>query len=323
MARSDRWARVVKAMEVRLMLIASKGAIAATAVVGALLVVPTGAVARVGQHRPARMADPVLVFRQTDAQARAAEAFWTPRRMMEATPAGGTVDGPQPTAAAASVGQPARVGKIFYRIPFTGHLLSCTGTVVTSHSRDSILTAAHCLQQRLLNVPHQLLLFVPGYYRGQAPYGKWAVKSALVPGGWGFFENPSYDYGVMHVVSHNHIRIQSVVGADPYWTDAAQSGYATLIGYPTSDDWSAICGPTRLYAFPIPGHTTEYKFSCNGYSDGVSGSPLLIGPGNTAAGDGTVIGVLGGYQQGGDTASVSYANRLDSAFAAWWQKATY
>lgn len=306
------------------MLITSKRAIAATtAVACALLVVQTGAVARVRQHRPKRMPDPVLVFRQTDAQARAAEAFWTPARMMQATPADDTVDRPQPTAGTASVGHPARVGKIFYQIPFTGHLVSCTGTVVTSHSRDSILTAAHCLQRRLVNVPNTLLLFVPAYYTGQAPYGKWGVKSALVPGGWGLGENPSYDYGVMHVVSHDHIRIQSVVGADPYWTNAAPTGYATLVGYPTSDDWSAICGPTHLYTFPVPGHTTEYKFSCRGYSDGVSGSPLLIGPGNTAAGDGTVIGVLGGYQQGGNTAEESYANRLDGAFAAWWQQATY
>jgi hypothetical protein len=48
------------------------------------------------------------------------------------------------------------------------------------------------------------------------------------------------------------------------------------------------------------------EFDCDNYTDGTSGSPFLVGL-DPATGDGTVIGVLGGYQQGGDSADVSYA----------------
>jgi hypothetical protein len=44
----------------------------------------------------------------------------------------------------------------------------------------------------------------------------------------------------------------------------------------------------------------QLKFTCDGYPNGTSGSPWIIN-GNSA------YGLLGGYQQGGDTPSVSYS----------------
>ena len=44
----------------------------------------------------------------------------------------------------------------------------------------------------------------------------------------------------------------------------------------------------------------QLKFTCDGYPNGTSGSPRIIN-GNSA------YGLLGGYQQGGDTPSVSYS----------------
>lgn len=53
--------------------------------------------------------------------------------------------------------------------------------------------------------------------------------------------------------------------------------------------------------------------------------PVLIGPGNTLAGEGTVIGVLGGLREGGDPKKdglSSYANRLDGDFQRFWTSHT-
>jgi V8-like Glu-specific endopeptidase len=74
--------------------------------------------------------------------------------------------------------------------------------------------------------------------------------------------------------------------------------------------------------------STQFEFDCDGFTDGTSGSPLLaesvpIGATGEAATDGvdTVIGVIGGYEQGGYTASVSYAARFSTEFATLYQRA--
>ena len=51
------------------------------------------------------------------------------------------------------------------------------------------------------------------------------------------------------------------------------------------------------------------EFDCGGYTNGTSGGPFLANV-HPATGLGTVIGVIGGYEQGGDTPSVSYSARF-------------
>ena len=259
----------------------------------------------------------------TDAQAAAAEQYWTPQRMMAADTASGSA---AQDLTPQSIGHPKRVGKIFYHLGgVVGGILgdkdfSCTGTVVSSSSRDSILTAGHCLRY-YYPFANFLSVFVPAYYKGEAPYGKWGIKSWAIPSEWGYHQNPSYDYGVIHVRSHNHIRIQSVTGANPYWIHAGWSGRVTLVGYPSKYNYSVICGPTPVSKKIINGHKPEYQFQCRGFTSGVSGSPVLIGPGSVLAGEGTIIGVLGGLRQGGipeQDGLTSYANRLDGDFQRFW-----
>ena len=48
------------------------------------------------------------------------------------------------------------------------------------------------------------------------------------------------------------------------------------------------------------------EFDCGGYTNGTSGSALVVNP-SPATGLGTVVGVIGGYEEGGDTPSVSYS----------------
>jgi len=272
--------------------------------------------AEANDNTPANADAAVNTGTVTDAQAAAAEQYWTPQRMMAADAASGST---AQDLTPQSIGHPKRVGKLFYHL--AGKDFSCTGTVVSSSSRDSILTAGHCLTQYDLPAGTLLSVFVPAYYKGEAPYGKWGIKTWDIPPQWRDSQNPSYDYGVIHVRSHNHIRIQSVTGANPYWIHAGWSGLVTLVGYPSKYNYSAICGPTPVSKKIIKGHKPEYQFQCRGYTTGVSGSPVLIGPGNVLAGEGTVIGVLGGLRQGGDPKQdglTSYANRLDGDFQRFW-----
>jgi hypothetical protein len=55
--------------------------------------------------------------------------------------------------------------------------------------------------------------------------------------------------------------------------------------------------------------STQLQFDCDGYTSGTSGSPFLAHV-DPKTGLGTVIGLIGGYEEGGITASVSYAAQL-------------
>jgi len=59
---------------------------------------------------------------------------------------------------------------------------------------------------------------------------------------------------------------------------------------------------------------------CGGYTAGTSGGPLLADI-DAATGLGAVIGVIGGYQQGGRTDAISYAATLGTDIAALYQAA--
>ena len=61
-------------------------------------------------------------------------------------------------------------------------------------------------------------------------------------------------------------------------------------------------------------------FGCGGFTSGTSGGPLLADV-NPGTGLGTLIGVIGGYQQGGLTDAVSYAARLGATAAALFRVA--
>jgi hypothetical protein len=64
----------------------------------------------------------------------------------------------------------------------------------------------------------------------------------------------------------------------------------------------------------------QLEFDCGGYTDGTSGGPFLSEV-NQSTRQGTVIGVIGGYQQGGDTPQISYSPVLGANAAALYETA--
>jgi hypothetical protein len=61
-------------------------------------------------------------------------------------------------------------------------------------------------------------------------------------------------------------------------------------------------------------------FYCTDYTNGTSGGPFLARL-SGATGDGRLIGVIGGYEQGGLTPSVSYSSRFGATVAALFRSA--
>ena len=65
---------------------------------------------------------------------------------------------------------------------------------------------------------------------------------------------------------------------------------------------------------------TQLEFDCGGYPNGTSGGPFLVRV-DQATGQGTVMGVIGGYEQGGDDPAVSYSAVFGPAVRALYQHA--
>ena len=97
--------------------------------------------------------------------------------------------------------------------------------------------------------------------------------------------------------------MQGVTGAERLGAGQASGQLVTVIGYPGNQDSAIFC-----VSYSSSFSATQLVFRCGGYITGTSGNPLLAHV-DAATGLGTVIGVIGGYQQGGMTEAVSYAAR--------------
>ncbi|MDH6585662.1 V8-like Glu-specific endopeptidase [Streptomyces sp. SAI-208] len=200
------------------------------------------------------------------------------------------------TTVAAVTSTGARVGALF-----DGGQHHCTASVVRSPHRDLLVTAAHCLDNG-----DDGLVFVPGYRDGRAPYGKWKVRERFLPQGWAEGQDEDSDVAFATVEGE----VQGVVGGNPFVTGTATGATAvTVTGYPSTRAVPISCTnkPTR--------HSrTQQRIACPDFTGGTSGSPWVNG-------DGQVVGVLGGHEQGGATADVSYSVVLGAEAAALYRDA--
>jgi V8-like Glu-specific endopeptidase len=225
-------------------------------------------------------------------------------------------------AAATLAAQPVRVsGSPFGGTPAVGALFQvtpgglgqhfCTAAVVASPVKDLVITAAHCVSGRR---PGQLA-FVPGYRHGSHPYGVWAVRRIVVDAGWADRGNPNRDVAFLVVGRAGQPGVQRLTGGERLGTGWPARTFVHVIGYPDGEQWPVICGNR---ARPFGRH--QLRFDCGGYPDGTSGGPFLA-RWDAAAGAGTVIGVIGGYEQGGYLESVSYSPRFGHAIRSLYRAA--
>jgi V8-like Glu-specific endopeptidase len=218
-------------------------------------------------------------------------------------------------------GQTSAVGPLFSLSP-SGQLQNhfCTASVVDSPTGDLIVTAAHCMQgQRAGQVA-----FVPDYSAGFAPYGLWTVTKVIEDQPWLVSGDPDDDFAFL-VVSQpgSKVSVQTLTGGEMVAVGQPAGRSVVVAGYPNVANTTVSC-KNFVTAFSA----TQFEFDCDGFTDGTSGSPLLaqqvaVGSGAASAGEGAamVIGVIGGYEQGGYTASVSYAARFSANLASLYQTA--
>ncbi len=188
----------------------------------------------------------------------------------------------------------------------------CTGSVVDSASGDLVITAAHCV------VGHAAdhMAFVPDYGDGKHPHGIWTVTAVIVDKHWRSSQDPADDFAFLTVRrTGTRASLETLTGGEAIAVGVPAGRTVKVAGYPDTADAMISCDNTA-HAFSA----TQFIFSCAGFSDGTSGGPLLADV-RPADGLDTVIGVIGGYEQGGSTALVSYAARFRGEFGALYQQA--
>ncbi|MFI5528491.1 trypsin-like serine peptidase [Kitasatospora sp. NPDC051853] len=222
-----------------------------------------------------------------------------------AAPAGGDST---PSARTAPAGAAAdRIGTLFVGGPDGAR--GCTASVVSSPSRSLLVTAAHCVESPLLGRRDDLV-FAPGYRNGKLPHGSWPVEQVTLAPAWSEQADPEYDVAFLTVGEVDGRRIEDVLGGFPLGTDRGFGLAVTVTGYPVGAEEPITC--TNRTGEQSP---TQESFDCHGYTDGTSGSPWL-----TEAGE--VVGVVGGYQEGGATERTSYSITFDHRVSELYRRAT-
>ncbi|GAA2466821.1 trypsin-like peptidase domain-containing protein [Actinocorallia cavernae] len=269
------------------------------------------------------------------------DAYWTAARMTAALPADAAkgsetgpalspaVDGPRP-------GEYIPPSRSFDGIPQAGTFFwtdaqgtgrTCSGSVVRGPGRDLVLSAGHCLKGYSGTAPQRRLAFVPQYHDGVKPYGVFPVgaNGVYVPQQYydlGEHAGAAYDFGfAVTEPNQDGTSLQDAVGGVRLLTG---TGYdhapVRMIGYPAGAAKPLECW-SRTTRWPSddpadPG--TFPRIACDAFVGGTSGGPMLVPRRDGWA----VIGVIGGYHTGGNTAQVSYSAYFGSATRALYDSAT-
>ncbi len=192
----------------------------------------------------------------------------------------------------------------------------CTASVVHSDEGDVLLTAAHCIHDGEGGGYIDGITFAPGYHDGVAPFGYWNVSGELVAPSWTTSSDPDLDVGFAVASQPGATQpIETLTGANTLATGSAFEQAITLTGYPDDAETPAVCQNTTTKQ-----DTYQLRVDCAGFPTGTSGGPWVTGA-DPKTRLGTVIGVIGGYQDGGEDADTSYSSYFDEDVGALYKQA--
>ena len=198
--------------------------------------------------------------------------------------------------------QSLRVGALFEHDASGDHF--CTASVVASPGRDLLITAAHCIDGGKGGSYRQDIVFIPGYQDGQAPYGIWEPAQLVVAPQWMSASDPGFDVGFVVLKPDDGKNIEDVLGANQLGIDPGYRNLVRVTGYPDS-----AAAPITCINWTSEQSPSQLRFDCGGFTDGTSGSPWVTHF-DPQTRTGTIVGVIGGYQEGGSTAAISYSSYL-------------
>jgi hypothetical protein len=221
-----------------------------------------------------------------------------------------TAPAPRGIPSAALFGGSPTVGALVYATGRDPRI--CSAAVVDSPTGNLVVTAAHCIDgsRFATNVD-----YVPDYGGGRAPYGVWPVRAFTVPAGWQKDHDSKLDLAFLTVAAVRGRQVQAVTGGLAIGFDLAYDQRIEAVAYNDHESDPVRCA-TRSFLADMG----QLEFLCNGFFDGTSGAPWIAGY-NPRTGTGTLVGVLGGYYDGGVYDWASYSPYLGSALRTVYQQA--
>lgn len=242
-------------------------------------------------------------------------AYWTRNRMELATPLDVRGDdiippeaGPRAVVPVSRASSGSKVvGALFFNDGAGNHY--CTASVVHTSKKNLLLTAAHCLYSARTHQWNSHTVFVPKYSQGNRPYGTWPVWLMVVDKRWIDRGDPDLDFGFAAVQVMAGRRIADVVGSNQLLVDQDYTNKVMVIGYPSKANYPSD-RPISCASRTHRQAKYQLRFDCGGFYGGTSGSPWMKDYDNRTQ-SGYVIGVIGGYQQGGSHDWRSYSSVFD------------
>lgn len=196
-------------------------------------------------------------------------------------------------ALSASGNQNYNVGRVFFT--YNGIVYSCSGAIITSNSKDLIVTAASCV----FNVNTKTWytnnwVFVPGYNNNRAPYGLWSARYLMAATGWTVYGDLNYDVGFVALSTLSGWHIQDYLGSQGIGFNWPRSAFVYALGYPLNINNGQTLQQCSGYTQSSRYTTTSYYYNGQGLScsmtGGSGGGPWLQGV-NEASGTGYVTSV--------------------------------
>ena len=248
--------------------------------------------------------------------AHGAASYWNPSRLAAARPLSDGLHA-APLAGQTPRAHPAlaalKVGALFEHDASGAHF--CTASVVASPGENLLITAAHCISNGDGSGYKSDIVFIPDYDDGATPYGIWTPASLLVAPQWANSADPDFDVGFIVLQPHDGQNIQQVLGANQLGDDTGYQYRVRVTGYPSSAG-----APITCVNWTSRESATQLEFDCDGYTGGTSGSPWVTRF-DPRTRTGTIVGVIGGYQEGGDSPSVSYSAYFGSGIHQLYEQA--
>jgi hypothetical protein len=177
---------------------------------------------------------------------------------------------------------------------------------VHSAGHDLIATAAHCIAGTGSG-----LQFVPGYRRGNAPYGAWRVVAVYVDASWRASHDPHHDLAFLRVAAVQGGQLEARVHALRVAVAAPAGTRETMSGYLSGRNDRVLQCAKRTYR-----HAGYPAINCHGFGDGTSGGPWTTRSGR-------LVGVTGGLHQGGCSPNTSYSAPFGPAALRLWHRAEH
>jgi len=232
--------------------------------------------------------------------------YWTRHRLIGAEGFRGgrfTLPSPGSTPTPRQDAFAPKVGALFDSDSSGDHF--CTASVVSSPAGNVLITAAHCINSGTGGANRSNVVFIPEYANGSSPAGTWTPERYVLDPRWVNGADPDLDVAFIVLKPLNGKNIQDVLGGNQIAFNAGYQHLVRVAGYPDSDS-----APISCLSWTSEQSQTQLKFNCADFTGGTSGSPWIsrVDPQTRT---GTIVGVIGGYQEGGNTPQVSYSAYLN------------